>query len=258
MRAIVVDDEMIMLNSFLRMSSGMSDLDAVAQVQNPEDAIAFTSDHTVDVAFLDVKMPGLNGIELAERLRAIRPDMLIVFISVYDGFIRDPNRIGGDYYIVKPYKTETLEIAMERLRLLARRQKKDIYIQTFGRFNVLLNGKPVPLRGKAKEILALVVTERGREISNEEIYRTIWEDRPYSNANMTVYYNALHRLRQSLDRAGVGSLLVSTPRGQMVDASLFDCDYYDWLDGGPEKDPELKDKFMSEYSWSEYMHNALR
>ena len=88
MRAIVVDDEMIMLNSFLRLSSGMSDLDVVAQFQNPEDAISYANDHSVDVAFLDVKMPVLNGIELAERLREARPDILIVFISIVRHFSR--------------------------------------------------------------------------------------------------------------------------------------------------------------------------
>ena len=124
MRAIVVDDEPIMLNSFTRLSSGIQDLQVVGQFQIPEDALSYALENPVDLAFLDVKMPGMNGIELAGKLREHKPDILIVFISAYDEYIRDSNRIGGDYYIVKPYKTETLEIAMEKIRLLARRQKK--------------------------------------------------------------------------------------------------------------------------------------
>ena len=41
----------------------------------------------------------------------------------------------------------------------------------------LKNGVPIPLRGKAKEILALVASRCGKEISNEEIYSIIWEER---------------------------------------------------------------------------------
>jgi len=257
MRAILVDDEVLMLSSFLRPSSGIKDLQIVGQFQKPEDALSFAAGHPVDIAFLDIKMPTMNGIELAGKLREIRPDILIVFISAYDEYIRESNRIGGDYYIVKPYKAETLEIAMERIRLLARRQKKDIYIRTFGRFCVLLKGQPVPLRGKAKEILALTVSSRGKELSNESIFRTVWENRPYSNDNMTVYYNALHRLKQTLKQEGIENLLISTARGQMVDTSMFDCDYYDWLDGEPEKSEAFRGEFLSEYSWSEYLISTL-
>ena len=253
MRTIVVDDEQIMLNSFLRLSAGIPDLEMVGQFRKPDEALAFVRENPVELVFLDVKMPHMNGIELAEKLRELNRDILIVFISAYDEYIRESNRIGGDYYIVKPYKTETLEIAMERIRILAKRQKKEIFIQTFGRFNVLRSGKPVPLRGKAKEILALVVTRRGREISNEEIYRTIWEDRAYSNENMTVYYNALRRLKKALSEEGVSELLISTPRGQMANTSLFDCDYYDWLDGCPSAEGSFDGEFLSEYSWGEYI-----
>ena len=257
MRAIVVDDEKLMLNSFLRLSSGIPDLQVLGTFEKPEDALAYAKDQLIDIAFLDVKMPGMNGIELAGKLRELRPDILIVFISAYDEYIRESNRIGGDYYIVKPYKAETLEIAMDRIRLLAKRQLKDIYIRTFGRFSVLLNGKPVTLRGKAKEILALIVTRRGKEISNEEIYRTVWEDRPYSNANMTVYYNAIHRLRQALEEVGIEKLLISTAHGQMVDTSMFSCDYYEWLDGEPKKTETFRGEFLSEYSWGEYLFSTL-
>ena len=142
---------------------------------------------------------------------------------------------------------------MEKLRLLSARQKKEIYIQTFGRFVVRNKGVPVRLTGKAKEILALVVTRRGKEISNEEIYSTIWEGRPYSNACMSVYYNALRRLKNALRKAGIEGILVSTVRGQTVDTELFDCDYYLWKDKKLESGDLFEGEFMSEYSWGEYI-----
>ena len=118
---------------------------------------------------------------------------------------------------------------------------------------VLKDGKPVRLTGKAKEILALIVTRRGWEISNEEIYSTIWEGRPYSNAFMSVYYNALRRLKKSLKAAGIDHILVPTPRGQTVDTSLFDCDYYSWKDDNSDSRDHFEGEFMSEYSWGEYI-----
>jgi hypothetical protein len=127
-------------------------------------------------------------------------------------------------------------------------------VQTFGRFVVKKENRPVKLVGRAKEILALVITRRGREISNEEIYSTVWEDRTFSNDDMSVYYNAIGRLRRELDKAGIGGLLISNAHGQMADTSLFDCDYYDWLAG---KGGDFNGEFMSEYSWSEEILAAL-
>jgi len=155
--------------------------------------------------------------------------------------------------VIKPYNRETLEMVMERIRLLSHRQRKRLYIQTFGRFVVLCDGEVVPLTGKAKEILALVVTKRGREISNEEIYNTIWEGRTYSNANMSVFHNALGRLKHALKKAELEKLLISTPRGQMVDTSMFDCDYYAWQDKNMEQRDQFTGEFLSEYSWGEYI-----
>jgi len=253
MRAIIVDDEPLMLRRFVRLSAGIPDLHIAGQFDSAQAALDYVKETPVELAFLDVSMPVIDGIELAKRLREIRADILIVFVSAYDTYLWDFNQIGGDYYIVKPYTRETLEMVMDRLRLISRRQRKELYIQMFGRFLVLRGDKVVPLTGKAKEILALVATRRGREISNEEIYSTIWEGRTYSNENMSVFYNALRRLRQALKKASLEALLISTPRGQLVDTSMFDCDYYAWEDKTAEQRDQFRGEFLSEYSWGEYI-----
>ena len=257
MRAIIVDDEPLMLRRFARLSEDIPDLNIVGEFESAKKALAFATTHTFEAAFLDVAMPITNGIELAKELRKIRPDVIIVFVSAYDEYVWDFNQIGGDYYVIKPYNKEVLLMMMERLRLLLQRQQKDLFIQTFGRFLVLRNGMPVPLSGKAKEILALVVTRRGKEISNEEIYSTIWEDRPYGNVEMTVYYNALRRLKQALKKEGLEDLLISTKRGQLVNTSLFDCDYYAWQDKNMGSRDRFEGEFLSEYSWGEYILSGI-
>lgn len=257
MRAIIVDDEPLMLKRFARLSADIADLNLVGQFESAQKALAFAAEHTFEAAFLDVAMPIMDGVELAKALRKIRPDIIIVFVSAYDRYVWDFNQIDGDYYIIKPYNKETLELTMKRLRLLVQRQHKDVFIHTFGRFLVFKNGKPVPLSGKPKEILALIVTRRGKEISNEEIYSTIWENRPYGNVEMTVYYNAIRKLKQVLKREGLEGLLISTQRGQLVNTALFDCDYYAWQDNNMGERDRFEGEFMSEYSWGEYILSRI-
>lgn len=253
MKAIIVDDERLMLHKFVRLTSDISDLVITGTFESGEEAVAFAENNPIEAAFLDVEMPQMSGLELARKLREIRRDILIIFITAYDEYIRDSNELGGDMYIIKPYTKEVLNSVMEKLRLLSARQSKDIYIQTFGRFLVKKEGKPIRLTGKAKEILALVVTRRGKEISNEEIYSTLWDGRPYSNRHMSVYYNALRRLKNALEDAGIADILVSTSRGQTVNTSLFDCDYYAWKDREDYGSNSFEGEFLSEYSWGEYI-----
>lgn len=253
MRAIIVDDEPIMIKSFMRLSSGIPDLTVIGQFGCGKDTIEFVKNNDVEIVFLDIIMPDMTGIECAKRLKELRPDLLIVVISAFDDYVGDSNRIGVDYYIVKPYKREVLEMTVSRMKLLQKRQRKNILIQTFGRFSVMMDGKPVNLTGKAKEILALTVTKRGKEISNEELYSTIWEDRPYSNDAMKVYFNALRRLKEALAESGLSELLISSARGQRVNTELFDCDYYDLLDSNMTDIDKFQGEFLSEYSWGEYI-----
>lgn len=251
MRAIIVDDEPLMLRRFVRLSEGIPDLNIVGQFESAKKALEYAKAWPIEVAFLDVAMPITNGLELAKELRKLRPDIIIVFVSAYDEYVWDSNQIGGDYYIIKPYTQEVLEMTMERIRLLSLRQQKDVYIQTFGRFLVMKKGKPLPLSGKAKEILALVVTRRGKEISNGEIYGHLWENRPYGNVEMTVYYNALRKLKSVLKEADLSDLLISTQRGQVINTALFDCDYYSWQDKNLGARDRFEGQFLSEYTWGE-------
>ncbi|WP_461809892.1 response regulator [Faecalimonas sp.] len=253
MKAIIVDDEQIMLRSFMRLSKGISNLNVIAQFESPDEALQFAQENFVELAFLDIKMPSMNGIELAVKLREICPSILIVFISAYDEYIRDSNLIGGDYYIVKPYKRETIVMMMQKMQMLSKGLHKEIYVQMFGRFNVLKNGVPIALRGKAKEILALIASRCGKEISNEEIYSVIWEGREYSNVKMKVYYNALRRLKETLEAEGISDLLLSTPRGQMMNTEIVECDYYAWKNNKVQEKHKFEGEFLSEYSWGEYI-----
>ncbi len=253
MRAIIVDDEPLMIRSFMRMSAGIPDLTVIGQLECATDAIQFVAEHELEIVFTDIVMPDMTGIEMAKILKQMRPDLLIVFISAFDDYVQESNVIGGDYYIVKPYKREVLEMTVSRMKLLQKRQQKRLFIQTFGRFSVLLDGMPVNLTGKAKEILAYAVTKRGREVSNEEIYSAIWEDRPYNNDAMKVYYNALKRLKEALAEYGLSELLISSTRGQRVNTEMFDCDYYNLLDSNMRDLDKFEGEFMSEYSWGEYI-----
>ncbi len=116
----------IMIQSFHRLSAGIDAIRLVGEFQYPEEALEYAKNNTVELAILDISMPGMTGLELAEKLRERYPNILIVFITAYDDYIRESNQLGADDYIVKPYRRETIEKMAERMSLLSRRLQKSI------------------------------------------------------------------------------------------------------------------------------------
>lgn len=212
------------MKRFARLSRGIADIDIVGQFTNAEVALRYAGTNRVELAFIDIAPPEAEALALARELRRIRKDILIVFTAEHGEYVRDANLIGGDYYLIKPYTKATLGIAMERMRLLAHRLRKNLYIQTNGGFMVFKDGQPIPLTGKAKEVLTLIVSRRGKEITNKEIYSAVWKGREYSNDHMCVLYNTLGRLRTLLRSQGCENLIISTMRGHLINTEVFDCD----------------------------------
>ncbi|HQK54444.1 MAG TPA: LytTR family DNA-binding domain-containing protein, partial [Sedimentibacter sp.] len=82
----MADDEpgvMLLLCSIL---SKLERALVIGAADNAKDAIALVREHNPDLAFLDIELPDIKGIELAERLREIKPDLAIVFITAHQEY----------------------------------------------------------------------------------------------------------------------------------------------------------------------------
>jgi two-component SAPR family response regulator len=158
----------------------------------------------------------------------------------------------ADYYILKPYTKQDLISAAQRASLLRLRQKKRIYIETFGRFNVYVDDKFVLFKSRiAKEILALLVHKRGTALGNKEAFFTIWEDEPYDHQTSTAYRKGLRKLKDTLSNFGIEDILISSGKEHRLDITKFDCDYYDFLNHDPDAIRKYQGEYMLDYSWGE-------
>lgn len=70
----------------------------------------------IDLLFLDVEMPGLNGMETAERIRKFDKNMILVFVTGYTDYVFDGYRVGALDYVIKPAGKERLYEIMKRVR----------------------------------------------------------------------------------------------------------------------------------------------
>ena len=115
-RAIVVDDEPLARDELRFMLGQCEDVEVVGEARNAPEAQGLCEEEQPDVAFLDLRMPGPDGVVLAETLMANHPDLKVVIVSAHDeGALRAFEARVADY-LLKPVRLERLRQAVERVR----------------------------------------------------------------------------------------------------------------------------------------------
>ena len=254
MRVMIVDDERLALRQFMLETEDIPGIEIAGAFSNPLQALEYLKANPVEAAFLDIEMPELNGIVLAEKMREIYPDLVVIFITGYEQYTLDALKVKADYYMTKPYDSRDIREVLERAKLLSARQKKRVYIRTFGRFDLFIDGKAVYFSNtKAKELLALCVDHRGGAVTIEEAADKLWEDRIYDSRVKNLYRKAVMQIRQILSEYGVEEIFSGNRGSCQIDILKVDCDYYELLKGNPDavREWEITGNYLQEYSWAE-------
>jgi DNA-binding LytR/AlgR family response regulator len=131
-RAVLADDERLMRDQLrTRLAEVWPELQIVAEAKNGLEAVALVEQHRPDIVFLDIRMPGLSGVDAARQIAQLPPrdgvddDLLpeIVFITAYDQYAVEAFEQGVADYVLKPAERERLQVTVERIRKrLAARQ----------------------------------------------------------------------------------------------------------------------------------------
>ena len=82
----------------------------------------------IDLLFLDVAMPGLNGMETAEKIREFDKNMILVFVTGYTDYVFDGYRVGALDYVIKPAVKERLSEIMKRVRAQIFSQSEENFV----------------------------------------------------------------------------------------------------------------------------------
>ena len=255
MKVILVDDEPLSLNLFKIECGNMPGFDVVGFFDNSAEALAYAQENPVDFALLDIDMPEMSGIELAGKLRACRPGMVIIFVTAHPEYAADAIHAKADFVVFKPYEREDILDALERARLLSERQKKRICFRTFGHFDMFVDGKLVNFKSaKAKELLALCVSRLGGEVTIYEMVDTLWSGTGDQGLG---YRTTIKALTDILRDAGAEKLLKRKRSVVYLDTEEYDCDLNDFKSAKPEALNAYHGEFMQQYAWAQAMADEL-
>ena len=124
MKVLVVDDERVARNRLKRMLGRIEGLEVVGEAADGKEALERIVELEPDVAFLDIRMPEMDGLELARRL----PESTrVIFTTAYDEYAVEAFETSAVDYLLKPVEAERLETAIRKLeRRAARRETPDL------------------------------------------------------------------------------------------------------------------------------------
>jgi DNA-binding LytR/AlgR family response regulator len=138
--AIIADDEAPMRDQLrARLQAVWPALSIVAEAANGDDAVALAQQHHPGIVFLDIRMPGMTGIEAARHLYS---RCHIVFVTAYDQYALDAFEQGAMDYLLKPVSADRLARTCERLRTRLAAPPQDIGLQLAQLAQVLQQAAP--------------------------------------------------------------------------------------------------------------------
>lgn len=253
MKTILVDDMILDMQLFEIKCRDLPDFEIVGKFTDPIEALEYAQNNDVEFALLDIDMPGMSGIELAQNLRNIRQDIIIVFVTAHPKFAVEALKMKADYMIFKPFDQADMADVLERAKLLVRRQRKRYYFQTFGPFEMSVDGEQVKFKSaKAKELMALCVFREGYPLSIHEMIEYLWGDDSTMNYGAG-YRRTIKELADSLKKYGAEELLKRSRGSIQVNLEMADSDYIDFMNGEIDAICKFQGEFMQQYSWAETM-----
>jgi DNA-binding LytR/AlgR family response regulator len=125
-RAVIADDERLMREQLrARLAEVWPELQIVAEARHGQEAVQLTEQHHPDVLFLDIRMPGMTGVEAARAIAQLPTDddtadawhgCELVFITAFDQYAIEAFEQGVVDYVLKPAERERLKVTVERVK----------------------------------------------------------------------------------------------------------------------------------------------
>ena len=260
MTILLIDDEPLALE-MLKDSVAEACPDAVLHpFLKTSEALAFLQANPVDIAFLDIQMRGMSGLEMAVKCKQLYPKINLIFATGYDSYAIDAMTMHASGYIMKPITAEKVKKELMNLRHpLQSRPGTKLQVKCFGNFDVCLpDGTPLQFaRAKSKELLAYLVYRKGTPCSVRELAAVLFEDSDYDRKQQVYLQKIISSMMQTLKQYDLASIVQKRYNSICLDVSVLDCDYYRFLELDPAAINAYTGEFLSQYSWAEFKTGYL-
>lgn len=245
-----------------RLSGILTGLRPDAEILSHTDSMSALQEaraREIDLAVLETNLPELNGIDLGQYLKDLYPLINLIYLTHDQDSAYEAMRLHASGYLIKPAEREGLARELSDLRHPeAEQRRKRVFAQTFGNFELFVDGKPVVFKyTRTKEIVALLVNNRGAQTTNGEIIGSLWEDDGDPEKKTSYLSNLRQDLQNTFTKLKLNGILIKQRGSMAIAADKIECDLYDWLVNRKASKYQYLGDYMNQYSWAEYVHAEL-
>lgn len=186
------------LHAFLNEIIEEYDVDYKFYKDDAASVCKYVAENRVDAAFLDINMPRINGVELAEKLSDIAPSLKIVFttgLSVTEEDLPPVVRKHTVGFLYKPYNVAKLGILLSKIQ----NKKRVLKVEMFDSFDCFVDSNKIKFSSsKSKELFALLLAYNGKTLTMGDAIAHLWPDSTTDKGKI-LYRDAVWRLRKTLE-----------------------------------------------------------
>lgn len=231
----MLDDERPSLNILNKLVGERNDVQVVGAYTDPSEMLRDARELGPDIVFLDIEMPGMNGLEIASRILDLLEDVEIVFITAYHQYALEAFRVHALDYLLKPVESEllyrTIDRVMKRRKGSATAGEKPEHassrIVCLGGFEIYPAEQTEPIRfptAKAEELFAYLLVHRNTNISKWTLCDSLWPGIISSEKLNHNLHMAVYRMKKTLKDGGIG-VRITSQRGFYRMECDAPCDY---------------------------------
>ena len=227
--------------------------------EDPLAALAQARETEIDVALLEVDTPELSGLDLGRYLKELNPYVNLIYLNAGESYAYDAMRQHASGYVVKPGDENDIQYELDSLRFPEIRKKlKRVYAQTFGNFEFFVDGEPVEFKySRTKEIVAILINNKGAQTTNGEIIADLWEDGADPDKKLSYLCNLRQDLQNTFTRLKLDGIILKQRGSMAIAKDRIECDLYDWMAGPEHSKYKYIGDYMNQYSWAESVHAEL-
>ncbi|WP_339275753.1 response regulator [Paenibacillus sp. FSL W8-0426] len=217
LKAMLVDDEKIALDVLEILLNEIGGVQIVRKCQLAADALACAATVQPDIIFLDIEMPGINGLDAGRQLSLLCPDAEIVFVTAYQQYAVQAFDARAIDYLLKPVAKDRLQETLQRYTRLRQRrdeskasavqesvvQTKQLQLKVLGGLELYNSGgKLITWRTKkTKELFAYLWFQRGKPVYRYHLLDDLWPNIDVERAQ-ALLHTTLYNLRSLLKSEG--------------------------------------------------------